>query len=159
MEGRAAQPRRGPDLKMLIDLGGEVFDQLLLGRHGLDQSLELGGRDGGLDRSRGDRSGSDRSRSGGDRGIDGGTGRRSRFAEGSGQADVCHVSFPSTVVALDRSVSAFAVCVCRRSTPAAPFVHDLSPFVPFLGFRGEGGEYRVKPVSINVHGVWIAKWR
>ena len=56
---------------MLVNLSSKIIDQLLLGYHGLDQPLELGGRNGGLDESGGNKSGSGRSES--DRGIDGGT--------------------------------------------------------------------------------------
>ena len=125
---------------MLVDLGGKVFDQLLLSRHGLNQPLNLGGRNGGLGRSRGDRSRSDRSRSRGDRGVDGGTRRRPRFAEGAGQADTCHMSLASAMMAFDLGVPTLAIRVRRRATTAASFVHDLSPLVPFFLFRGEGSE-------------------
>ena len=125
---------------MLIDLGGKIFDQFLLGRHGLDQPLELGGRDGGLDRSGDGRSGGDGSGSGSDRGVDGGTRRRPRFAEGAGQADTCHVSFAAAVMAFDLGVPILAVRVRRRTTTAAPLVHYLSPLVPFLFLSGERSE-------------------
>ena len=73
MKGRAIQPCCGPGLRMLVNFGSEVFDQFLLSRHGLDQSLELGSRNGGLGRSRDDGSRSDRGRKGSDSGIDRGT--------------------------------------------------------------------------------------
>ena len=127
---------------MLVDLGSKILDQLLLSRHGLDQPLKLGGRNGGFGGGRddGSGSGSDRSRSGGDRGVDGGTGRRPRLAEGTGQADACHVSFAATVMAFDLGMPILAVRVCRRTASATPFVHYLSPLVPFLFLSGERGE-------------------
>ena len=67
------QPHHGPGLKMLVDLSSEILDQLLWSCHGLDQSLELDGRNGGLGRSGSDGSSDDWNRSGGDHGIDRGT--------------------------------------------------------------------------------------
>ena len=143
---------------MLIDFRGEILDQFLLSRHGLDQPLKLGGRDGGFGGGRddGSGSGSDRSRSGGDRGVDGGTRRRPRFAEGAGQADACHVSFAAAVMTFDLGMPILAVRVRRRTTTAAPLVHYLSPLVPFLFLSGERSENRVEPVSVDVHGIGVA---
>ena len=134
------QPRRGPSLKMLVDLGGKILDQLLLSRHGLDQPLELGGRNGGFGGGRGDGSGSDRSRSRGDRGVDRGTGRRPRLAEGAGQTNACHVSFAAAVVALDLGVPVLTIRVRRGTAAPAPFVHYLSPLISFFFLSGERGE-------------------
>ena len=60
------QPRHRPSLKMLIDFSNKILNQLLLGCHSLDQFLELGGRNRGLNGSRSDGSWGDRSGSGSD---------------------------------------------------------------------------------------------
>ena len=119
--------------------------------------MELGGRDGGFGGGRGDGSGSDRNRSRSNRGVDGGTRQRPRFAEGAGQADAYHVSFAAAMMAFDLGVPILAVRVRRRTATAAPFVHDLSPLVSLFLFRGEGSEDRIEPVSVDVHCVGIAE--
>ena len=158
MEGRAVQPRRGPGLKMLVDLCNKILDQLLLGRHGLNQPLELGGRDGGFSRSGSDGSRGDRSRSGGDSCIDRGTRRRLRLAEGAGQTDACYMSLAAAVMALDLGMPVFTVRMHRGTAATALLVHDLSPLVPFLFLSGKRSEHQVEPVSVNIHGVRIAEW-
>ena len=142
---------------MLVDLGGKVFDQLLLSRHSLNQPLKLGGRNGGLGRSRDNGSGGNRSRSGSDGNIDRGAERQSRLAEGRRQADASHMSFAAAMITFDLGMPVLTVGMRDKATTAAPFVHNLSPFVLFLFLHGERGKNLVEPVSINVYGIRITE--
>ena len=67
------------------------------------------------------------------------------------------MSLMATVMAFNCGVSVLAVRVHGRTTIVASFIYNLLPLVLFLLLRGERGENRVKPVSVNIHGIRVTE--